>query len=292
MIIKLKILIPLFLIFCFLDPAFAEDSPAKKSLKVASLSIFPKKWDKESNSRKIEKMVRQAAKQKVDLVITPEGVLEGYVVNEVIHAKTQAEKEKLTKQFLEIAEPMNGKYIQQFSKLAEELDIHLVLGILEKEKKKTFNTAVLFGPDGKIKGKYRKTHFHQGYDVNPPGYTAGNSYPVFDLGKVKTGMMICFDRQLPEPARQLTLNGADLIICPSYGGWGDWNTRLMQVRAYENQVSLIFTHPKQSLIINRNGDLLKECRMDEIAVQEIDLSDLKKTRRSVINRRPTTYQKP
>lgn len=270
----------------------AEENVKKSKLKVASLSIFPEKWNKEANAEKIEKMVRQAAKEKVDLVITPEGVLEGYVVNEVIKAKTLEEKKELTQKFQEIAEPIDGQYIKQFSKLADELNIYLILGFLEKEGTKTYNTAVLLSPDGKVIGKYRKTHFHQGYKVNPPGYTPGNDYPVFDVGRFKTGMMICFDRQLPEPARQLTLNGADIIICPSYGGWGDWNTRLMQVRAYENQVSVVFTHPEQSLIINRNGDLVKECRKDEIAISEIDLSKLEKTRKSVINRRPETYQSP
>lgn len=273
-------------------PVQAEEAENRTSLKVASLSIFPEKWNKEANADKIGAMVRKAAQQKAELVITPEGVLEGYVVNEVIRAESGEEKEKLTKRFLEVAEPMDGPYIKQFSQLADELDIYLILGFLELEGDKTYNTAALLNQEGKVEGKYRKTHFHQGYKVNPPGYTPGNSYPVFEIASIKTGMMICFDRQLPEPARQLRLNGADLIICPAYGGWGDWNTRLMQVRAYENQVSLIFTHPEQSLIINRDGDLLKECRKDEMAIMEIDLRKPKKVRESVINRRPDTYQSP
>jgi predicted amidohydrolase len=102
---------------------------------------------------------------------------------------------------------------------------------------------------------------------------------------------ICFDRQLPEPARALTLGGADLIACPSYGGWGDWNTRVMQVRAYENQAYVVFTHPEQSLIIDRDGDLLDECREDEIALHELNLSGVNKTRQSITQRRPETYRK-
>ena len=212
-------------------------------------------------------------------------------MNEVIREKDVEKKARLTERFRKLAEPIDGPYIARFRKLADELDIHLVLGFLEADGAKTFNTAAVIGPDGRIVGKYRKTHFHQGYEVNPPGYTPGNAYPVFDIGCTKVGIMICFDRQLPEPARALALGGADLIACPSYGGWGDWNTRVMQVRAYENQAYVVFTHPEQSLIVDRNGKLLAECRKDDVVVHDIDLSDRRKTRQSMTRRRPETYRR-
>jgi len=271
--------------------------PAEKALiKVASISFVPGKWEKATNADRIEKEVRAAAKDGAELVITPEGILEGYVVNEVIHAKDPETKQELTKRFQELAEPMDGTYIKRFLKLADELNIYLILGFLEAEKDKTFNTAALFSPEGTVIGKYRKTHFHQGYDVNPPGYTAGNDYPVFEVKQQKTGksirvgMMICFDRQLPEPARQLSINGAELIVCPSYGSWGEWNTRLMQVRAYENQSYVVFSHPKQSLMIGRGGDIMNEGLENSFTMMEIDLMRLAKDRQSVRMRRPDTYQ--
>jgi len=260
------------------------------TISIGSVSIFPTKWDKDANSERIERMVREAAERGARFVITPEGALEGYVVNEVIREKDADQKARLTERFRKLAEPIDGPFIDRFRKLADELDIHLVLGFLEAEGAKTFNTAALIAPDGRIIGKYRKTHFHQGYEVNPPGYTPGDAYPVFDVGFMKVGIMICFDRQLPEPARALALAGADLIACPSYGGWGDWNTRMMQVRAYENHANVVFTHPEQSLIIDRNGKLLNECRKDAIAVHDLDLSDLSKTRQSITKRRPETYR--
>jgi len=268
--------------------AAEPDKPA--TISIGSVSVFPAKWDKDANSERIEQMVRGAAERGARFVITPEGALEGYVVNEVIREKDADEKVRLTERFRKLAEPIDGPYIVRFRELADELDIHLVLGFLEAEGEKTFNTAALIGPDGRIVGKYRKTHFHQGYEVNPPGYTPGDAYPVFDVGFMKVGIMICFDRQLPEPARALALGGADLIACPSYGGWGDWNTRVMQVRDYENQAYVVFTHPEQSLIIDRNGKLLDECRKNDTAVHDVNLSDLSKTRQSMTKRRPETYR--
>src|SRR3954466_2187263 len=86
------------------SPTGSNDAAAKPAMiRVASVSILPEKWNKAANADKIEKLVRQAAEQKAELVITPEGVLEGYVVNEVIREKDAAKKTELTKKFRETA---------------------------------------------------------------------------------------------------------------------------------------------------------------------------------------------
>lgn len=283
----LRVIVGFVCVTAFCGSSIAAE-PAK--FRVASLSIYPEKWNKAANAEKIERMVRQAAEQGARLVITPEGVLEGYVVNEVIREQDAAKKAELVARFNKLAEPIDGPYIKRMRSLADELNVYLILGFLEADGERTYNTAALLSPDGELVGKYRKTHFHQGYEVNPPGYTPGDAYPVFEAGPLKVGMMICFDRQLPEPARHLALGGADLIACPSYGGTGDWNTRLMQVRAYENQVYVIFTHPEQSLILDRGGDLLEQTGQDAIAVYDLDISDLRKTRESFTRRRAETYR--
>jgi len=49
-------------------------------VRIASASIVPDKWDKEVNWVRIERRVREAAGNGADLVVTPEGVLDGYVI--------------------------------------------------------------------------------------------------------------------------------------------------------------------------------------------------------------------
>lgn len=257
---------------------------------MASVSFVPVKWDKAANAETLERLIRQAAKQEAQLIVTPEGALEGYVVNEVIRETDPDRKTQLTAQFRELAEPLDGPYVGRFAALSRELHVHLVLGLLERDGDLLYNTALLLDPEGRIEGKYHKSHFAQGYDVNPPGYTPGHEYPVFDVGPAKLGMMICFDRQPPEPARSLALAGANLIVCPSYGGWGDWNTRLMQVRAYENEVYVVFSHPHHQFMVDPRGELLGEDSEGTVLVRDLDLTPPAHRRASLANRRPETYQ--
>src|SRR5204863_3067929 len=79
-----------------------------------------------------------------------------------------------------------------------------------------YNTAFLLGRDGKEIGRYHK--------VCPTWAEAGarkrgDSFPVFptpDLGTV--GLLICYDLVVPETARCLALQGADIIFLPTMGG--------------------------------------------------------------------------
>ena len=61
---------------------------------------------------------------------------------------------------------------------------------------------------------------------------------------------------------------------------------------YENQVYVVFTHPEESLIIDRNGELLKTCETDSVLIHDLPLDNLRKTRQAVVNRRPETYREP
>ena len=261
-------------------------------VRIAGASILPDKWDKQTNWSRIEKAVRKAAVDGgADLVVTPEGVLEGYVINEVNEEENPEEKAHMLEKFLELGEPIDGPYINKACLLADELNIYLVLGFLEHEGRLLYNTAILIDPEGEIIGKYSKSHFYQGYTVNPVFYRAGDNYPVFETPFGKVGILICYDRQNPEPARILAVKGAQVLLVPSYGSYDlqqGWNTALMRTRAYENSFPVVFCHPFQSLLITERGELKAMGGAGQIVYYEIDTAP-EKYKDRFKNRRPTTY---
>jgi len=261
-------------------------------VRVASASVLTEKWDRQANWQRIERMVRKAAVEGgADVVVTPEGALEGYVVNEVNREKDPEKKADLKRKFYDLGEPLDGPYITKACELAGELDIFLVLGFLERRGSRLFNSAVLIDCDGEIIGRYSKTHFAQGYRVNPDFYRPGEEYPVFDTPFGKAAILICYDRQLPEPARILALRGAQVLFVPSFGSYTDrdgWNTILLRTRAYENSFPLVFCHPYQSLLIDRRGEIKAIGNPGEIVYYEIDTSPENYESRFE-NRRPATY---
>ena len=81
-----------------------------------------------------------------------------------------------------------------------------------------YNTAAVIDADGAYLGKYRKNHIPH----TAPGFwekfyfKPGNlGYPVFQTKYAKVGVYICYDRHFPEGARELGLNGAEIVFNPS-----------------------------------------------------------------------------
>jgi len=264
------------------------------SIRIASAAIIPKKWNKATNWKRIEKAVSEAAQNgDADVIVTPEGVLEGYVINEVNGVKGEDEKKEIIARFKALAEPLDGEYIKKACNLSDKLNIYLVLGFLENYNSNLYNTAILIDPDGDIVGRYSKTHFAQGYEINPDEYIAGDDYPVFDTPFGKVGMIICYDRQLPEPARIMALKGAQVLFVPAYGGYSNesgWNTVMMRTRAYENKFPVVFCNPFQSLLIDEDGDIRAFGKANEIVYFNINTSPERYQGR-FRNRRPETYNK-
>ncbi|MBN1590315.1 MAG: carbon-nitrogen hydrolase family protein [Pirellulales bacterium] len=225
----------------------------------------PAKWDKDANQRALDAAIRKAQAAGAQLIVTPEGALEGYLVNDV-RKETGQRRRDLTERFNRVAEPIDGPFIQHFQRLCRELEVFLVLGFLEAADGKTYNTAVVIDSEGKIVGKYRKTHFAQGYEVgeekgnNPAGYTRGEDYPVFDVAGRKMGIMICYDRRVPKVAKRLAENGANFIVNPAYGMKGDCNRRFISARAKETGVPILLVHPNQTVFGTPDGEIRVDSR--------------------------------
>ncbi len=239
---------------CETSQAAGKDST---TLRVGVLMFTPVKWDKAANRQALDGEIRKAAHAGARIIVTPEGALDGYVVNQVTRA-TGEKKDALVRKFNQLAEPCDGPHTRHFQQLARELGVYLVLGLLEASGGKTYNTAILIGPEGTLAGKYRKTHFAPGDDIT--GYTQGWEYPVFEVDGVKVGIMICYDRRVPEVARQLAQNGARLILNPAYGMQGDCNREFISSRARENAVPVVLVHPNQTVFSDARGEVKSDIR--------------------------------
>ena len=58
------------------------------------------------------------------------------------------------------------------------------------------------------------------------------------VGVVRLGAMICFDREFPETARILALNGAELILVPNACPMEENRTGQLRARAFEDMVAV------------------------------------------------------
>ncbi len=223
--------------------------PAKTVLPTVRMAGIVLKWirgDKEANLRRIEPMIRQAAAQKAQIVVTTECFLDGYAI---------ADKTMPLEVYRSLGEPIpQGKYYRRLAALAADLKIHLVAGLHEVEDQVHYNTAVLIGPDGKLLGKYRKQELGHELDRNKPGTESS----VFSTAYGRVGIMICADRTKPAIVRQFRDRGADFLLCPSGGMFGPkTNDPIVQARSRENQRHIVFVHPAEFLVTGPDGSVVE-----------------------------------
>jgi len=174
----------------------------------------------------------------------------------------------------EAAEPIPGPSTDYLGSLAEKYKLYIVTTLNERAGYLIYNTAVLLGPDGTLVGKYRKICPARG--EYRQGIAPGHQFPVFETSIGKVGMMICFDVHMPEVARGLAANGAEIIAMPIMGG----HPALAKARAIENQVYLVTSTYSvnddwmQTGVWDLSGSLItRATEKDCIVTADVDLSE-------------------
>jgi len=250
---------------------------------IAGLKIIPTQWDKTANLIKLEEWARKAAAAGAQLIITPEGYLEGYVGNPNLAPDMTRER------YFDIGETVDGPGLQRVGALARELKVHILLGFAERRGDEMYNSAVLFDSSGKQIALYSKTHSG---GPGEPYNRSGDIFPVFETALGRIGILICFDRQNPETARILALKGAQIILVPAYGRWTDDISEdiLLRARAYENGVYVVHVHPWNTFVVDPEGSIIAQSRWKEesIVLAKINLDD-RIGRGPIRKRRPEIY---
>ena len=216
-----------------------------QQVQVAAISFKPKKMEMKSNADRLEAMFREAAAGGAQLAVGPEGVLEGYVVNEIIDGHLAAER------MMEVALTMKSPMMQRFRALARELNMCLVFGLAERIGRNVYNCAVFLDQRGRLCGKYHKMQLAEGSHRSWWWNRLGKNSRAFNTPFGRAGMLICNDRWNADIARIPVLDGAQYLLIPSFGSRSRDQDRAVLARARENGVAIVEANVGVTLIISQ-----------------------------------------
>ena len=236
-----------------------------RTIRASAISFKPAKWDKDGNADKIEAFFVEASRDAPDLIVTTEGALEGYVINDVL------ETPELEERVYEVAEPIDGPYVRRFQALAKNLGTCLVFGFAELVGSSVYNTAVFIDHRGQISGKYHKTQFAEGTVDSCRFNCVGKTLRAFDTPVGRAGIVICNDRWNPMITRTLVLDGARLILIPSYGSKNRNQNETVLARARENGVPIVNANVGMNLIVSKGEIVAYKWGNDEITTADIEV---------------------
>ena len=172
-----------------------------------------------SNVARAEERVREAAKRGAQIVCLQE------LFNAPYFCKSQKHER------FDIAEPIPGPTVKVMQKLAEELELVIVVPIFERQAAGVYrNSAAVIDADGSLLGVYHKMHipddplFNEKFYFTPgDSHRSGSEEPsgfrVWKTRYANIGVLICWDQWYPEAARITSLMGAQIIFYPTAIGW-------------------------------------------------------------------------
>ena len=169
-------------------------------MRIAAVQMDFSLADVSGNLNRMIAKLRETRAAGANLTIFPECALTGYCFDNLDEARPYAET-------------IPGPSVNKMIEVCQEIGGNVVFGLLEKDGSRIFNALALVGPAGII-GSYRKIHLpFLGVDR----YTdfGDRQFAVHEVDGVRIGLNICYDGGFPEPARILTLLGADLIVLPT-----------------------------------------------------------------------------
>ena len=207
----------------------SSDIADSQSVRVAA--IHPAfKVQSDEGVQKLIDLTRDAASEGAELVVWNEGAL-----------------------------PFNPQqsHTEALKSLTAEADVYLVIGYAYETERGYRNEAVILTPQGSFLGPYGKAH-----PVAWSGETSVTSGPYQDYSTAlgRLGMIICYDLDFTDSARQVARAGAQLVAVPSF----DWKkiaskhyTHLV-FRAVENRVAMVKADVGfDSAIIDPSGRILE-----------------------------------
>lgn len=249
-----------------------------------------------ANIEMVRNMMRQAAGQGAEFILTPE------VTNCV--STSRAHQEAV------LMDQDNDPTLIALCGEAAELGVWLLIGSLALKTKdpdgRFANRSFLIGPDGVVRAFYDKIHM---FDVQvtetetyreSAGYRPGDRAVLADAGFAKIGMTVCYDIRFPHLHRTLAQAGAQILTVPSafspVTGAAHWEP-LLRARAIETGCYVLAPaqtglHPSStggmrrtyghSMVISPWGEVLADAGTDPgVTVVDLAIGDVAQARARV-----------
>lgn len=202
-------------------------------VKVALLQMIASGDDQQANLSKGDAFCRQAKERGADIALFPEMWNIGYTLPD---PATPADHSAWRGHAI----GPQSDFVMHFRALARELDMAIALTYLETWAPAPRNAVSLIDRRGAIRLTYAKVHT---CDFNrEAALTPGEEFYACDLdtehGPTRVGLMICFDREFPESARVLMLQGAEMILTPNACELETHRIAQFRTRAFENMVGM------------------------------------------------------
>ena len=249
------------------EQVMAEQKAPAKKLRVSAVQFRSSKNLNDNVKRHCEYM-RKCAKKGSRVVVFPECSISGYA-DEAVEKATRADLDKAEAEICAVA---------------KEVGVYVIAGNPTKLEDRTYDSAIVVTPEGKIIERYHKVHL-----AGEKWATKGEHLSVFPVDGVLCSIIVCHDERYPELVRLPALAGARLVFYISSESGMKEESKIVPyraqivARAVENSIYIAHSNAPadrktlegshgQSRIIDPSGHILQEAGIYEEEVVSAELN--------------------
>lgn len=171
--------------------------PTEPPLRLAFLQTPSPMGDITRGTATLAQALTAAGAAGVRMLVAPEAYLPGYNQPNIA----------------DLAVPRDGAWADALSTACCAAHCGLCVGYAERDGDRIYNSAVAFNSTGQRLADYRKIQLYGPREKAI--YTPGDAYATFDLGGIRTAMLICYDVEFAPHVAALAAQGVTLILTPT-----------------------------------------------------------------------------
>lgn len=281
----------------------------KKRCKLGLVQASPILFDKEEGTKKAVKLIEEASKEDVELIVFPELFLPGYPFGMTFDFTVGSRKEPGRidwKRYYDNSLLVPGEETRALGEAARKAGAYLSIGVSERDPLSAtlYNSNLIFSPEGELLSVHRKLK-PTGAERVVWGDANQGYFPVVDTPWGPMGSMICWESYMPLARVALYEKGVTLYLSPNTNDNEQWQATIRHIaiegHCYFINSNLFFTkedYPKDlktyseieklpeivcrggSCVIDPYGNYLTEPVWDkeEIIYAELDLDKVPMSR--------------
>ena len=195
-------------------------SPAR----VAVVQAAPVAFDVARTLEKVGDLAADASRRGARLALFPEAFVSAYPrgldFGAVVGSRSPEGREQF-RIFHDSAIDVPGPDVDRLAAIAHAASMHLVIGVIERDRGTLYCTVLFFGPDGRLAGKHRKV-MPTGSERLIWGFGDGSTMPVIETDIGRIGAVICWENYMPLLRAAMYAKGIEIYCAPTADGRDTW----------------------------------------------------------------------
>ncbi len=203
----------------------------KKEVKAGVVQAAPVVFDLKGTLEKLQDLASDAARENLDIVVFPEAFVSAYPKGLDFGARVGErlpEGRRDFQRYFESSVDVPSPATEAIGKAARAGNMHLVVGVIERDSGTLYCTVLFFGRDGRLLGKHRKL-MPTAMERLIWGFGDGSTLTVVDSDIGRIGAVICWENYMPMLRMAMYSKNVQLYCAPTADDRDTWLPTMQHV---------------------------------------------------------------